>query len=139
MRKTTKYRRFELAAKEDEMAVHQAERLLAQVPGKNYRGVKFHVLPVCQTASWHPTAVLCCGEPIMPQAISVQKTSRVGYINRMKSDQKLARSLRDHIQDPVLVLGDLSASNARYHEPIRGKGMRKMFVETSWIFGLFDQ
>jgi len=77
MTKATKYRCFELAPKEYDTAVHQAERLLAQVPGKIYRQVKFHVLPVCQTASWHATAVLCCGEPIMPQAISVQKASPV--------------------------------------------------------------
>jgi hypothetical protein len=28
------------------------------------------------------------------------------YIDRMKNDEKLACSLRDHFQDPVLALGD---------------------------------
>jgi hypothetical protein len=34
MRKTTKYRRFELAVKEHNTAVKQAERVLDQAPGK---------------------------------------------------------------------------------------------------------
>jgi hypothetical protein len=34
MRKTTKYRRFELAVKEDNTAVQQAERVVAQALGK---------------------------------------------------------------------------------------------------------
>jgi hypothetical protein len=34
VRKTTKYRRFELVVEEDNTAVQQAERLLAQTPGK---------------------------------------------------------------------------------------------------------
>jgi hypothetical protein len=57
----------------------------------------------------------------------------------MKTDQKLARSQRDHFEDPVLVLGDWSASNTRYHELIRGKDMRKMLKQHGFLVYLIHE
>jgi hypothetical protein len=61
------------------------------------------------------------------------------YINRMKTDQKLTCSLRDHFQDTVLVLGDWSASNTCYHEPIWGKGMRIMLKQHGFLVYLIHE
>jgi hypothetical protein len=47
MRKTTKYRRFELAAKDVNMAVQQTESVLAQTPGK-----------IIDMLSWHAPCVI---------------------------------------------------------------------------------
>ncbi|KAJ1722080.1 hypothetical protein LPJ61_005967, partial [Coemansia biformis] len=49
------------------------------------------------------------------------------YLNQHQADTRLARNLRWKFGwDPVLAMGDWSAPMARYHEPIRGKGMRAM-------------
>jgi hypothetical protein len=107
MRKTTKNRLFQLAVKEDNTAVQQAERVLAQAPGKTNDMLSFmYYLYVREQQA----GIL---RPFYAEERTNHATSHFlyrklrpsAYINRMKTDQKLARSLRDHFQDPVLVLG----------------------------------
>jgi hypothetical protein len=47
--------------------------------------------------------------------------------NRQQPDSRLSAKIREKLgKDSVLVIGDWSVANQKYHEPIRGKGMRRM-------------
>ncbi|KAI9228787.1 MAG: hypothetical protein DHS80DRAFT_1898, partial [Piptocephalis tieghemiana] len=61
------------------------------------------------------------------------------YINQRQADDRLARHLRETFgPDAVLVMGNWSSPHARYHEPIRGKGMREMLRKKGFQVYLVD-
>jgi hypothetical protein len=127
MRKTTKYRRLELAVKEDNTAVQQAERVLAQAPGKTIDMLSFmYYLFVREQQA----GIL---RPFYAEERTNHATSHFlfrklrlsAYINRMKTDQKLARSLRDHFKTlcscSVTGLLPIPVAVNRYEEKVCGK------------------
>jgi hypothetical protein len=42
-------------------------------------------------------------------------------------------------KDCILVMGDWAASNIKFHEPIRGKGMRRMLRKQGFPVHLIDE
>jgi hypothetical protein len=55
-----------------------------------------------------------------------RKMKLSSIINRKQSDSRLSINLRKKFgNDAILVLGDWSSGNAKFHEPIRGVGMRR--------------
>ncbi|CEG82410.1 hypothetical protein RMATCC62417_16484 [Rhizopus microsporus] len=53
-----------------------------------------------------------------------RKARLSAYLNKQHVDQKLIQDLRAKFgEDAVFVMGNWSASHARYHEPIRGLGL----------------
>jgi hypothetical protein len=101
MRKTTKYRCFELAVKEGNTAVHQAERLLARAPGKTIDMLSFMYYLLVREQQAGILRRFCAEERTNHATSHLLYTNlRLSvYIRRMKTDQNLERSLRDHFQD----------------------------------------
>ncbi|KAJ2537582.1 hypothetical protein EV175_006679, partial [Coemansia sp. RSA 1933] len=61
------------------------------------------------------------------------------YINQKQADARLVHNLRGKFgKDAVLVMGNWSVPMARFHEPIRGKGMRKMLRQHGFQVYLLD-
>ncbi|KAI7899308.1 uncharacterized protein BX663DRAFT_522149 [Cokeromyces recurvatus] len=61
-------------------------------------------------------------------------------INKQQSDSRLAAKLREKFgKDSELVVGDWSAANSKFHEPIRGKDMRRMLKKHSFLVYLIDE
>ncbi|CEG77452.1 hypothetical protein RMATCC62417_12202 [Rhizopus microsporus] len=61
-------------------------------------------------------------------------------VNRQQSDSRLSAKIREKfVKDSVLVIGDWSAVNQKYHEPIRGKGMRRMLKKHGASVYLIDE
>ncbi|KAG1439072.1 hypothetical protein G6F56_012413 [Rhizopus delemar] len=62
------------------------------------------------------------------------------FINRQQSDKRLCRSIRGKFgDDTTIVIGNWSAGNIKYHEPIRGVGIRKMFKKEGFKVYLLDE
>ncbi|KAJ2078153.1 hypothetical protein H4R24_004679 [Coemansia sp. RSA 988] len=62
------------------------------------------------------------------------------YINQQQADERLVCNLRNKFgEDPVLVMGNWSAPMVRYHEPIKGVGMRRMLRKHGLQVLLIDE
>ncbi|KAJ2793846.1 hypothetical protein H4R20_006412, partial [Coemansia guatemalensis] len=62
------------------------------------------------------------------------------YINQQQADARLAKNLRKKFkEDAVLVIGNWSAPNARFHAPIRGVGLRDMLRAHGFKVYLIDE
>ncbi|PHZ14529.1 uncharacterized protein RHIMIDRAFT_275382, partial [Rhizopus microsporus ATCC 52813] len=62
------------------------------------------------------------------------------YFNRQRADQKLIQDLRARFgEDAVFVMGNWSAPHARYHEPIRGLGFRRLLKKHEFQVYLIDE
>ncbi|CEG80179.1 hypothetical protein RMATCC62417_14549 [Rhizopus microsporus] len=62
------------------------------------------------------------------------------YFNKQRADHKLIQGLRAKFgEDTVFVMGNWSASHARYHEPIRGLGFRRLFKKHGLQASLIDE
>ncbi|KAI7899206.1 uncharacterized protein BX663DRAFT_532908 [Cokeromyces recurvatus] len=73
-------------------------------------------------------------------SLPFRKIKLPSYINRKQSDARLAKTLKRKFgEDCVLVFGNWSASNTKYHEPIRGVGMRRMLKKEGLQLYLFDE
>ncbi|KAI7819652.1 hypothetical protein BX661DRAFT_130575, partial [Kickxella alabastrina] len=62
------------------------------------------------------------------------------FVNRRRTDVELAKSLRAKFEpDPVLIIGNWTPGMARYHEPIRGKGLQEMLIGQGFTVCLIDE
>ncbi|KAJ2701518.1 hypothetical protein FB645_004620, partial [Coemansia sp. IMI 203386] len=62
------------------------------------------------------------------------------FINAKRADARLACTLRKKFgSDAVLIIGNWSAPRSRFHEPIRGVGMRRMLRQQGFEVYLLDQ
>ncbi|KAJ2546529.1 hypothetical protein EV175_005564, partial [Coemansia sp. RSA 1933] len=62
------------------------------------------------------------------------------YINQKQADAQLVHNLHGKFgKDAVLVMGNWSAPMARFHEPIRGKGMCRMLQQQGFKVYLLDE
>ncbi|PHZ16227.1 uncharacterized protein RHIMIDRAFT_265503 [Rhizopus microsporus ATCC 52813] len=62
------------------------------------------------------------------------------YFNKQRVDQKLIQDLRAKFgEDAVFVMGNWSAPHARYHEPIRGLGFRRLLKKYGFQAYLIDE
>jgi hypothetical protein len=62
------------------------------------------------------------------------------YMNQKQADSRLASSLRNKIrEDAILVLGNWSCGNTKYHEPIRGIRMRRMLGHQGFQVLIVDE
>ncbi|CEG74346.1 hypothetical protein RMATCC62417_09581 [Rhizopus microsporus] len=61
-------------------------------------------------------------------------------IIKKQSDTRLAKTLREKFEeDSVLVMDGWSAANTKFHEPIRGKGVRRMLKKHEFPGYLIDE
>ncbi|KAI8079711.1 uncharacterized protein B0P05DRAFT_596778 [Gilbertella persicaria] len=69
-----------------------------------------------------------------------RKLKLSSYINRQQSDKRLCKNIRKHFgNDAVIVIGNWSAGNVKFHEPIRGVGMRRMLQKEGFLVHLIDE
>ncbi|KAG1366183.1 hypothetical protein G6F61_013251 [Rhizopus arrhizus] len=62
------------------------------------------------------------------------------FINQQQADKRLAKKLRERFgNDSILILGNWSAGKVKYHEPIRGVGMRRMLAKEGFQVYLLDE
>ena len=66
-----------------------------------------------------------------------------GYINRMKHEQKLIKNFKKifgNSNDVIICIGDFEQKqHMKYKEPIKGKGMRKLFRQNNYKVFLVDE
>lgn len=62
------------------------------------------------------------------------------YVNGRKSDQLLVKNMQTKFnQDAILIYGNWSAGNSKYHEPVRGKGVRSLLKKGGFTVLLIDE
>ncbi|KAI7902479.1 uncharacterized protein BX663DRAFT_531409 [Cokeromyces recurvatus] len=75
-----------------------------------------------------------------PGSLPFRKIKLSSYINRKLSDARLAKTLKQKFgEDRVLVLGNWYTSNPKYHEPIKGVGIRRMLKKEGLQVYLLDE
>ncbi|GAA5799124.1 hypothetical protein HPULCUR_004533 [Helicostylum pulchrum] len=61
-------------------------------------------------------------------------------INMKQSEQRLAKKLRQKFgQDSVIIIGNWTAANVKYHEPTKGVGIRNMLRKEGFKVYLLDE
>ncbi|KAG1613708.1 hypothetical protein G6F46_007501 [Rhizopus delemar] len=69
-----------------------------------------------------------------------RKMKHSSFINQQQADKRLAKNLREKFgNDAILILGNWSAGKVKYHEPIRGVGMRRMLAKEGFQVYLLDE
>ncbi|KAI8047130.1 uncharacterized protein B0P05DRAFT_632638 [Gilbertella persicaria] len=69
-----------------------------------------------------------------------RKLKLSSYINRQQSDKRLCKDIRKHFgNNAVIVIGNWSAGNVKFHEPIREVGMRRMLQKEGFLVHLIDE
>ncbi|ORE11642.1 hypothetical protein BCV72DRAFT_193162, partial [Rhizopus microsporus var. microsporus] len=69
-----------------------------------------------------------------------RKVRLSAYFNKQRADQKLIQDLRAKFgEDAVFVMGNWFAPHARYHEPIRGFGFRRLLKKHGFQIYLVDE
>lgn len=80
------------------------------------------------------------GFSFVTRRIPFRKMKLSNKINRMQSEKILVRNLQKISgKDTMLILGDWSAANVKYHEPIRGKGLKRMLQKEGFQVLLLDE
>ncbi|KAI7897313.1 uncharacterized protein EV154DRAFT_573155 [Mucor mucedo] len=141
-RKSKKYRNILQAMKSNNPAVYQADNVLAEnqsssLEMEGYRrflerlGQNYAVLDnfygYTTTSSQNPQFML-------------RKLRLATYFNKQRADMQLIKSLKQKFgKDAIFVLRNWSAPNARYHEPIRGIGLRRLLLRNHLSLLLIDE
>ncbi|KAG1558248.1 hypothetical protein G6F49_004678 [Rhizopus delemar] len=62
------------------------------------------------------------------------------FINQQQAVKRLTKNLRERFEnDTILIVGNWSAGNVKYHEPIKGVGMRRMLAKEGFQVYLLDE
>ncbi|KAJ2496672.1 hypothetical protein GGH96_005682, partial [Coemansia sp. RSA 1972] len=67
------------------------------------------------------------------------------YIKRQQADDRLVKKLREKFKpedsdlEPIFIMGDWSAPMTQFHEPIRGKGWRRLLKHAGFEVYLIDE
>ncbi|KAG1594451.1 hypothetical protein G6F48_001356 [Rhizopus delemar] len=69
-----------------------------------------------------------------------RKMKLSSFINQQQADKRLVKKLRERFgNDAILILGNWSAGNVKYHGPIRGVGMKRMLAKEGFQVYLLDE
>ncbi|KAI9270016.1 hypothetical protein EDC94DRAFT_334909 [Helicostylum pulchrum] len=69
-----------------------------------------------------------------------RKMKLSSFINMKQSEQRLAKKLRQKFgQDSVIIIGNWTAANMKYHEPTKGVGIRNMLRKEGFKVYLLDE
>ncbi|KAJ2661865.1 hypothetical protein IW148_003232 [Coemansia sp. RSA 1199] len=79
-------------------------------------------------------------------AVPLHRKLRFGvYIRRQQADGRLVKKLREKFKpektdpEPLFIMGDWSAPMTKFHEPIRGKGWRRLLKRAGFEVYLIDE
>ncbi|KAJ2569580.1 hypothetical protein IW140_002988 [Coemansia sp. RSA 1813] len=147
--RTTRYRKLREKVKKehpDSNEIKAAEARLAAfsctsiLPGKyeQYVRTRAAVWPVL--SKFYTNAMTTSKNRNNPQPIH-RKLRQSAHIRQQQADERLAKSIRVICDDekPTVILGNWSAPMARYHEPIRGVGFRRMLRKKGCRVYLIDE
>ncbi|PHZ09425.1 uncharacterized protein RHIMIDRAFT_299849 [Rhizopus microsporus ATCC 52813] len=69
-----------------------------------------------------------------------RKMKPPSFINGQQADKRLTRNLITKLgDDATLIIGNWSTGNVKFHEPIRGTGMRRMLAKQGFKICLLDE
>ncbi|KAJ1664078.1 hypothetical protein EV178_004449 [Coemansia sp. RSA 1646] len=147
--RTTRYRKLREDAKKehpDSNEIKAAEARLATfsctsiLPGKyeQYVRTRAAVWPVL--SKFYTNTMTTSKDRNSHQPIH-RKLRQSAHIKQQQADEQLAKSIRVTCDDekPTVILGNWSAPMARYHEPIRGVGFRRMLRKKGCQVYLIDE
>ncbi|KAJ1667665.1 hypothetical protein IW140_001278 [Coemansia sp. RSA 1813] len=147
--RTTHYRKLREKVKKehpDSNEIKTAETRLAAFsctsifPGKyeQYVRTRAAVWPVL--SKFYTNTMTTSKNGNSPQPIH-RKLRQSAHIKQQQADEQLAKSIRVTCDDenPTVILGNWSAPMARYHEPIRGVGFRRMLRKKGCQVYLIDE
>ncbi|KAJ1665958.1 hypothetical protein EV178_002804 [Coemansia sp. RSA 1646] len=147
--RTTRYRKLREKVKKehpDSNEIKTAEARLAAfsctsvLPGKyeQYVRTRAAVWPVL--SKFYTNTMTTSKNGNSPQPIH-RKLRQSAHIKQQQADERLAKRVRVTCDDekPTVILGNWSAPMARYHEPIRGVGLRRMLRKKGCRVHLIDE
>jgi hypothetical protein len=141
--KITKERKLrKLAQDKKPIEVQEAEALLSELnksslTSDGYIHYLSHFVELAHIMLDHYGNCLTEAERPIPYH---RKARLAATINKNKADDRLALELRNKFgQDAVLLMGDWSAPMQKYHEPIRGKGIRDALRHRGFEVLLLDE
>ncbi|KAJ1771762.1 hypothetical protein LPJ74_002065 [Coemansia sp. RSA 1843] len=127
----------EIKAAEARLAAFSCTSVL---PGKyeQYVRTRAAVWPVL--SKFYTNTMTASKNRSSPQPIH-RKLRQSAHIKQQQADEQLAKSIRATCDDenPTVILGNWSAPMARYHEPIRGVGFRRMLRKKGCQVYLIDE
>ncbi|ORE04844.1 hypothetical protein BCV72DRAFT_257089 [Rhizopus microsporus var. microsporus] len=130
--KNTKARRFKKLRQDTKLeSVKECEIYLSKYPASTVDAAKFseYLKARSEVKAQHNHTIL----PFRKMKLS-------SVINKKQSDTRLAKTLQEKFgKDSVLVMGSWSAANTKFHEPIRGKGIRRMLKKHRFLVYLIDE
>ncbi|KAJ2571419.1 hypothetical protein IW140_001599 [Coemansia sp. RSA 1813] len=143
--RSTKFRKILEAAKKmyPDNAIIEAEKSLAEVSCTTVDPDEFKRFIEIQAEVW----------PLLSKFYSCTQTNSTtnrkplhrqlrlaAYLNSQRADHVLANLTREQFgSEPALVLGNWSTGMCKYHEPIRGVGMRRMLRKHGFKVYLLDE
>jgi hypothetical protein len=132
--KSKKYRKIRNQLKDNNERVCIAEKALSEGPPRRTNKTETH-LKYLELRQQHNGVLSNHYE----QSI-FRKLRLSAYIRQQKADARLAKNLRTKFgQGACLIMGDWSAPMNKYHEPIKGVGMRRMLVKHGFEVYLLDE
>ncbi|KAJ1770076.1 hypothetical protein IW140_004961 [Coemansia sp. RSA 1813] len=147
--RTTRYRKLREKVKNghpDSNEIKAAEARLAAFsctsifPGKygQYVRTRAAVWPVL--SKFYTNTMTTSKTRNSPQPIH-RRLRQSAHIKQQQTDERLAKSIRATCNDekPTVILGNWSAPMARYHEPIRGVGFRRILRKKGCQVYLIDE
>jgi hypothetical protein len=144
-RKERKYRNIRLSVKQD-TNVGLAEAQLGQVARSTTLPHKFALFvaqrsKVASILSNHYSSTNTVNSRNTNGALPLHRKLRLSStINRNREDDRLSDDLRVSFGDEcILVMGNWSAGNNAYHEPIRGVGMRRALRKRGMTVLMLDE
>ncbi|GAA5803261.1 hypothetical protein HPULCUR_008739, partial [Helicostylum pulchrum] len=88
----------------------------------------------------------CYGNEDIPPGVRAadrlpfRKMKLSSFINMKQSEQRLAKKLRQKFgQDSVIIIGNWTAANVKYHEPTKGVGIRNMLRKEGFKVYFLDE
>ncbi|KAJ1666524.1 hypothetical protein IW140_004629 [Coemansia sp. RSA 1813] len=147
--RTTRYRKLREKVKNehpDSNEIKAAEARLAAfsctsiLPDKYEQYIRTRVTVWPVLSRFYTNTMTASKSGSSPQPIH-RKLRQSTHIKQQQADEKLAKSIRVTCDDekPTVVLGNWSAPMVRYHEPIRGVGLRRMLRKKGCQVYLIDE
>ncbi|KAI9225756.1 MAG: hypothetical protein DHS80DRAFT_19824, partial [Piptocephalis tieghemiana] len=140
--RTTRFKHLLTELKDQHPGVREAEDRLSKVAQSSVDPTTYRQLLAVRHQVSHTlsgfygalSSIHSSGHPLF------RKLRLSAYINQRQADDRLVRHLREKYgPDAVLVMGNWSSPHTRYHEPIRGKGMREMLRRKGFQVYLVDE
>ncbi|PHZ07175.1 uncharacterized protein RHIMIDRAFT_307163 [Rhizopus microsporus ATCC 52813] len=139
--KSRKFKKLRESLKPDD--VRAAKASLSKCKSSTVNGDKFAKY-LQERAAVTPVLVKYYANVDIPAVetnlLPFRKMKLSSFINGQQADKRLARNLITKFgDDATLIIGNWSAGNVKFHEPIRDVGMRRMLAKQGFKIYLLDE